>query len=245
MGAAIATAAVNSIVSESVNVMNTFTQNCTVNANSQQIFDFGKGCTSGDVNIKQHGGVTVSQQCLQNGSVSNTIENVMSTRLQQKAQAVSQVLGLGLSVSSAYTNQVDAVSSSITTHFKQTCATNTNSQFVFRCRGANIGNVTIELNNNDNISQSCVASYNVNNDVVQKLHSIISQQSSACQRADFIIAAMTIGAFIFIAIIYFSLQELQGPIGWLVVFLILGSVLSGVIYAYFAPRNKYYPYNRP
>lgn len=246
MGVAIARNAVNSLVSESATVMNVFSQTCSVVAKNTEDITFGQTCrVGGNVNITVPTGPTVSQSCIQTGDVNTSIKSVMRTRLQQKAQAMVQTLGIGVTASENFLNTTNELADEITNHFTQTCFINVSSNFVFNCEGTIGGNVTIIANDNGNFTQQCQTSYSVTTSLQNRLVSSIMQQSSATVGADAILVIIIFVGLIFMMIVYFSLQELTGPVGYLIIFLVLGSSIAGVLYAFFAPTNKLYPYNRP
>lgn len=237
-GIAIASAATNSLMDESVNIMNTFAQTCTVKTSRDVDLDFGKGCTVTNGTFNFNDNVTVSQECIQKSTVTATIKSVMRTKIQQKAQSIAQTLGIGISASSSYIEQAGILADDITNHFTQTCVISNKNTFKLVCEGAKITNITINNNSDGQYGQNCRGSYNINIDLKQRLENSIIQSSSAAVRADAMIVILIFIGFIFTIIIYYSFQELEGPIGWLIVFLILGSLLSGIIYSYFAPQKN-------
>ena len=243
MGVSIAKNSVMSMISSSNDVFQNFASNCSSKAGTD-ITDQNKNCKVkiGQININLD--TTVNQQCFTSAVSMTSLTQQMNLQFKQAAQAITQNFGFfAASDAESFINTSVDLSNKIVQNFTQSCLSNAVNTLGFICNESDIEISGINITSYVSTYQKCTSDYVAQSDItttlVQKLQST-TLASEANAFGSFII----VFAFILIVIVYFALQTLSGPIGWLIVFLVIGSVLSGVLYSYFAPQNKYYPYQK-
>lgn len=244
MGASIAKAASNSMEQVAVDVTNEFFTTCSNNVSSSDTFKFGKGCKTGNIKASIKNKTTISQKCLTQGTVKNSLNQTMKSRLEQQAQSLSQNLGFP---SLSYTNSLIEISQSIadtiTNNIATRCLTNNNNTVKFDCEGANIGDVVFTIENQADIINSCVTNAASYNSLKNSMEQVL-RNSSTAKEADALGSLLIFLGLFAIGVLFFIYEEINSPVGYLVIFVIIAILVGSCIYSYSAAGSGLYPYQR-
>jgi len=250
MGVSISSNAATSIQNQANSIINEFVSSCTIQTKNSQTINsdnckIGGGGGSVKVNISNTS--VINEQCLQNVNVKAQITAKMSSAMQQQAQAITQSLGMpSVAASVDVLNSTQNLANKIVSNFYNTCLINNSSVQSFNCKNSTIGGggqVVFNISNDSTFITDCIQNIVSDSTEVSELTQTISQ-SAVAKEANSIAVFGVFIVLIAIALMYFTMQELNGPIGWLIVFLVIGSILSGILYTYSAVNNNNYPYRR-
>lgn len=245
MGVTVSNTAIKSMQTETENVLNETANACSIDMKTNVTFNAGDDCTVNGVKeiLKQNS--QISTKCMQNVINNNTFQQNLTARLKEKAQTISQSLGMpSVNVNNNLLQQAEDLAVSVTNTVQNNCLIKDDTQVTFNCTGkANVSDVVIEVDKGGDFGTNCYQKVSNANEIKQGMVTSL-KNASTVKEANTLGGVIVIIAFIIIAAIYFSLEELEGPIGWLIVFIILGMVVTSVIYSWMAPKRGYYPYNK-
>lgn len=244
MGASIARAASDSMEQVAVNVTNEFFTTCSNNISTSSAFKLGEGCKTGNINISVENKTTISQKCLTQSTVKNSLNQAMRSQLQQQAQALSQNLGFP---AVSYTNSLVEVSQkiadNITNNIATRCLTNSNDTTKFNCTGAQTGDIVFTVKNSADIVNSCVTNSDAYNSLKSDMEQIL-RNSSTAKEADALGNLLIFLGLFGIGVLFFIYEDINSPIGYLIIFVIIAILVGSCVYSYSAAGMNLYPYQR-
>ena len=246
MGASIATNSVNSMVTNAVNVLNTYAQICSISGTGSQNQINVNGCTLNNDNIDVISNTYVSNTCITNANTQVNIASDISQTMQQAAQAITQQFSFpSLALANNFINDSITLADEISNQYNSTCAVNyVNPNNTLVCTDSTITNSIIKIESFQDLNQKCVADYISTSTVYNKLIDNLSQTSVAKQEDTF--AAILLVIVLFLAVIaWFVIGVADNDIvKWVVVVVILVAVISIVIYTASSKQNGRYPFTK-
>ena len=244
MGASISSNVSKSMQNTAITAINELANACTVDLKTDVTFNVTNDCKVGGKVTVVNEGTQVTLSCIQNTVTSNTFKNQLASSLQQQAQLVSQSLGMpNAQITNQLIQATQQISEEVNNSVKNTCFVKQDNNFVYNCsgKGSEINTDILVSNKNTKYGIDCSQRANLSN----KIDTIVKSQlknSTTIKEANALGGVLVIFALILLVGVYFSLQELNGPIGYLIVFGIIGTMLATAIYSWLAPKRGYYPY---
>lgn len=247
MGGSVSKTVVDSMVSNSIKVINNFEQQCTASPSEQQLVFNLYHCnvgTGGSFNVNNQQYLT--QSCITNSTVQTSISSSVNQAMRQQAQAVVQQFAFGtFSLAEDFINASITLADEISNTYNSTCAAEASKQKIeLNCIDSTINGV-IEVGNYQSITQACIINAVTNSTVYQNAISKFSQSAVAQQQATF--AYILFGFAAILAVFaWFLVSVASTPVvQWLIVGVVLFSVVGSIIYAGTAKSAGNYPYTKP
>ena len=245
MGASVSSNTVNSMIQNSTNIINTYAQLCTVDAQQANNTINLQNCivgTGGAIIINSN--QAVNTNCLTNATNVNTVTSSISQNMRQAAEAITQQFGFpNVAVAQNFINASITLGETIANTYYNTClAKNINTNNTINCNG--VVNGLVEINNVQSSSLSCTLNSVTQSAAYAQVVSLLDQSSVAKEQATFLYVLY--GILVFIAIVaYFLISIADNPlVQWAVVFIVFFFVISSIIYAASAKSNGLVPYSK-
>lgn len=243
MGASIAKNVTQNASSGVNNIANSYVTSCTTTvANNQNITASGNCKVDfGTIDVKNT--AALSTKCMQSNTTITSMRNQIKNKILSNVTSQTQNLGLpSLSVATNISEAATNLANVVTNTYTQTCINSISSNQSFSC--TDNAEVTVNYLNMDNgvqAFQECVQNNISIIDAQNNLESAISQTTAATEENAF---AGFFGIFMIIIgiIAIFFINSLNGPIGWLIVAIIICIAIGSLVYGYLASKNGLYPY---
>lgn len=246
MGIIIAKNTINSMIKSSIDVTNKFTTICTsTNQQANDIINI-TDCTCDQCSIIQNSSAVVSNSCITNTYIKESIKNSVNQNIRQQAQAISASFGFpSVTDSEAFLAASLKIADTVTTTFNNTCTVdNTNSKTVFNCKDSKFQGLVVDQTSYVNVSQNCIFKAIVETDVAN--NAIQKLQSSTLAKQYDTFASLLFGFILLIAVFgWLTIRFAENPavqVG--VVVIILVSLISSIAYAYTARTSGRYPFKK-
>ncbi|HSW76943.1 MAG TPA: hypothetical protein VLG50_07845 [Candidatus Saccharimonadales bacterium] len=247
MGASISTNSVNSMISNSIDVLNTYAQTCAVSGTGAQNQIILNGCTLKDgskIDILNQ--QVVSQSCITNANTQVAISSSVSQTMRQAAQAITQQFSFP-SIASANNFIQDSITLGdfISNTYNSNCSTNiSQGKNEIVCNDSTIDNSIIQIEDFQSVTQQCILNAISNSSIYNTVVNDLRQTSVAKQQDTFAAILGVIALFLAIGAWFVISIARTDAAKWLVVFLVLFFVLSSVIYTATAKERGNYPYTK-
>lgn len=246
MGASIAKSTISSMVNNSIDVINSYSQICTATAGDQNSGINLDGCTIGE------GGKVVvkntqylQQQCITNATTQVAIASSVNQAMRQQANSVIQQFAFGtIADAENFINASITLADQISNVYNSECALASSKQTsTINCKNSTINGV-IEVENYENITQTCILNAITKSEAYQNAITKFEQSAVAKQQATFVYILLAFGLILAVGA-YFLIGIANTPeVQWLIVGIVLFSVISTVIYAITARSSGNYPYRK-
>jgi hypothetical protein len=246
MGISSSTNTINSMIQNTNQIFNTYENICSATQNEVNSVFNVTNCTLSNDKITFNNYQAVSQQCIQNNTVKQSITADVEQAMRQAATAVTQSFSFP-SVASAnnFIENSVKLGTQIANYYNNKCVgEGLQSNQSFTCSGSTINNSVIEFNSFQTLVQQCMATDTAAQDLTSSLISQLDQSASATQQNTF--AYFMLVVVIFIGIIAWAgISISQEPaIQWLIVGLVLVSVVGSVIYTITSKSSGNWPYTK-
>ncbi len=247
MGVSTSSNTIDSMIKDSINVINNYSQVCAITATGAANLISVTGCILENVNILEKNQLIINSSCITNASNQVAISSVVSQSMNQSAQAATSLFDFG-NVTAAK-NFIDAtveLADTISNTFNSTCASKLSAGTnTFVCQGSTIKNSVFTFDNYESITQECIL--NVVNVSEAYTKAVSSLQDSAVAKNE---SVFSILALVFVSILaigaWFIINVATDPFyQWLVVGIVLFFTLSAVIYTITAKNSGNYPFKKP
>jgi len=248
MGVSISKNTIQSMINDTNSIISTYENTCSATGTSTVSQVNTNGCTFGNNDkIIVEGGAFVSQQCIQNNNTKNSIRSSVEQSMRQTAKAITQSFGFpSFSEAQSFIDLSVTLGNQIVDHYYNTCiAQTTSSNVQFNCQGTKFGNGdVVEIKGFTQITQNCLQNNTSINNTVSTLESKLDQTSVAMQQNTFEIFIIVF-IVIILALAYGGISLAQNPIvEYGILFLVLASIISTIVYTVTAKKYNNYPYNR-
>lgn len=234
--------AAKQLVENAQDVAQQFVTKCTTTSDQRNSINLGD-CTIENSTVKITTQNTLDTACIQNVTTQNNMKSNIQTQLAQNAQAVAQNFGIGIntSVSKNLSTSINNVAQTITQLYTTECINAIKTDNTVICDNGIIRNSSILIDNTNDSYNSCTNNINSTNIMIGEIVNALEQSSTAEEANAF--TAFIIIFFIFIGIFaIFFCYSLNGPIGWVIVIVVLILVITSVAYSAFAYSRGNYPY---
>lgn len=248
MGASISKNTIQSMINDTNSIISTYENTCSATGTSTTSQVNNNGCTFGDNDkIIVQGNTYVSQQCVQNNITNNSLKSSVEQSMRQTAKAITQSFGFpSVAVSEDFINQSVILGDQIVNYYSNTCvAATTSSNVEFNCTGTKFGNGdVVEIQGFTQITQNCLQNNTTTNNIVSSLTALLDQSAVATQQNTFEIFII-IFIVIILALAYAGISLADNPlVEYGILFLVLASIISSVVYTATAKKYNNYPYTR-
>lgn len=246
MGAAISNNVSKDIVNTSYSIATSYVQTCQSANKATFNIVANPNCKAqnlGQLDIVNKS--SMNANCLQNSTTENTMQSMIQDQIVAQATAAAQSIGgPSLSFASSLQERAENIAQSIRTLYTQHCVTNNTSDVNITCgSGATQTFTGISIDNEISTYNTCTADNATKNQFISKLSNLIHNETNA-KEAD------TLGGFVIVILIvlaiiaFFFVKTLNGPIGWVIVIIVIAVIIGLAVYAAFAFRNGWYPFKR-
>lgn len=244
MGASVAKQTSQQIINNSYTIANNAVQSCKQSTLNQFDATAGGTCkqTFGPINITN--GTVIEANCVQNVTVKNSMKAQITAQIISQVNAAAQSFGgPSASIADSLNTFAQDTAETISSQFTQNCTGFTDNSSQFSCSGsASQTFQAINVTNTTNGYFACANDATIQNGLVSKLTDKISTTTSA-KEADSLTTVVVV-VLIFLGIFAFIwVRTLNGPIGWVVVILVVALIIGLIVYAIYAYANKLYPFN--
>lgn len=247
MGVSISKNTVQSMINDSNSIISTYENTCTSKGTSTVAQVNIQGCDFGDNNkIIVEGRTNVSLQCIQSNTTTSSIQSSVEQSIRQTAKAVTQSFGFP-TVTDAENFISDSVilGTQIVNYYYNTCIAETTSSNVgFTCKPPSKfgnGNV-IEVKAFTDVTATCLQTNKDINAIVSKLTTNLDNTAVAKSQGIFELFII-IFVVIIIVLAYAGISLAESPlVEYGILFLVLASIISTVVYTITARQNNNYPY---
>jgi len=247
MGGSISKNVITSMVNNSIDVINSYAQTCTSSPSDQQeIFNFNN-CNFGTGGVIQVGNNQyISQSCITNATTQTAISSSVSQSMKQQAQAIVQQFAFGtFGLAEDFINSSVTLADVISNTYNSDCAIAASQQkFTLNCTNSTI-NGKIVIQNNQNITQSCMLNAVTKTEAYQNAINKFSQSAVAQQQATFAYILFGFAAILAVAAYFLVSIADSNVFQWLVVGFVLFTVVGTIIYSATAKSSGNYPYRKP
>lgn len=244
MGASISTNSINNMVNNAINVANTIAVSCTMSGNNLNNVINLQGCTiagGGSINIDET--QIISQVCVSDATVSNSIHTAVQQSIRQTAKAIVQQFAFGtIAAAEDFINSSVNIGETISNSFVGVCNNKASSgALTLNCTNSVIAGA-INFTTYQEANQTCTFNTVFNTKVYNHLIQLLSQTATATQESTFayilfaFVAILAIGAWFVISIADTPLVQ------WAIVGLVLFFVIGSIIYTATARSRGLYPY---
>lgn len=181
MGASVSTNVANQVVSNTVQILNKYNQNCSSASTSHQTIDLS-GCQGSVISgISNMSNTVVNTHCLQDSNTQTQISADVSQQTNQAAMSVVQNFGLpAASVASNITSTITNLAVGVNNTYSQDCSASANANQNITCTNSP-GVVITNINNNatvQNISD-CTATNSTTTTNASNVAQAVSQTAVA------------------------------------------------------------------
>ena len=246
MGASISTNSVDSMIENSIKVINAYEQSCIAPATEQDITFNADDCTFNGQPIKLQNGSVINQSCILNATTQSAITSSVTQAMQQISNSMVQQFSFG-TVASAnnFIKSAIKLGEEISNTYLSKCVVDTTKQSItFNCKNSDISGL-VDFSNFSSTTQNCILTADTINAARQELISQFSQSATATQQSTFLYILLALGLFLGIGA-WFLVSVADNPlIQWGIVGLVLFTVVSSIIYAATAKNSGNYPYTKP
>lgn len=201
MGASVATAVADDVANISMNVVNTYNQQCNSSTVQNQILDIS-GCTNviiDGINNKQK--TVIAVKCLQSDATQTNIDTTVLQGAQQAAQAVTQNFGMpSAGVANTIASQITDLAIKVSNTYISMCAVQIGQGQTLKCKDST--NIIISnVNQEQTTSQlsNCVLNATTVSAAKAALTQTVSQ--SAVAKEENALTALVIAAAIALVIV--------------------------------------------
>jgi len=247
MGISSSTNTVNSMIKNANDVITNY-ENICKSSNSQvnTVFNVSNGCNLDNDHINLSNYQAISQSCIQNNTIQVSMKSDIEQAMRQAATSVTQQFSFpSVSDANNFIKQSIDLGNQIFTNYINSCINiGLNSNLSFNCQGGTIKNTVIEINSYQSLTQQCIANNIDTIGLATKLISRLDQSASATQENTF-------GYFMLIFVLFIGIIAWAGIsvadnplVQWGIVFLVLISVVSSIIYTVTAKSRGAYPYTK-
>lgn len=248
MGVSISKNTIQSMINDTNSIISTYENTCSATGTSTVAQVTTNGCTFGNDNkIIVQGSTYVSLQCIQNNTTQNSIRSSVQQSLQQTAKSITQSFGFpSFAEADNFISLSATLGDQIVNYYYNTCIARTSSTNVgFTCTNSQFGNGNvIEVEGFTQITENCLQNNTAINNIVSQLEASLNQTAVATQQNTFEIFII-IFIVIIIALAYAGISVAESPlVEYGILFLVLASIISTVVYTITARQNNNYPYNR-
>lgn len=247
MGASISTNSVDSMIENSIKVINTYEQSCIAPATEQQIIFNTDGCNFKGSPISFDNGSYIKQDCILNATTQSAISASVTQAISQTATAITQQFSFG-TVASAnnFIKSAIKLGEEISNTYLSKCVQETTDQSItFNCNNSTFVDGMVNFKNFNSTTQNCVLTALTDSKARQDLIANFAQSAYAKQESTFLYILLALGLFLAIGA-WFLVSVADNPlVQWSVVGLIFFSVVGSIIYAATAKNAGNYPYTKP
>jgi hypothetical protein len=234
------------MINDSNSIISTYENTCSATGTSTVAQVETNGCTFGDNNkIIVEGRTNISLECVQNNTTKNSIKSSIEQSMRQTAKAITQSFGFpSFGRAENFIEQSVSLGDQIVEHYYNTClAETTSTQVGYNCQGTTFGNGNvIEVQAFTDITAKCLQNNTSINNIVSDLQSRLDQTAVAQNQNTFEIFII-IFIVIIIALAYAGVSLAESPlVEYGILFLVLASIISTVVYTITARQNNNYPY---
>ena len=246
MGASVSSNTVDSMVKSVVKSIQTYNQTCNVSGTSAQNQIDLSGCVvSKGAEVIINNGQAVNSVCLTNATSKATVTNLVQQTMEQSAQAVVQNIAFGtVAAAQNFIKTATDLGTEISSVYNSRCiVADTSSTNTINCKNSQIDGI-VEINNVQNVVNTCVQNIISNSEIYQKLINQLSQTASAQTEN-----AFAVFLYVFVAILaigaWFVISVARQPIvQYGIVVLVLISAISTIIYTANAKKSGLFPYKQ-
>lgn len=244
MGASIAKSTIDSMLSNSINVINNYEQTCLVNPTQSTVLNFS-GCTTGtggQINVTNN--QVINQACITNATTQVAIASTVNQAMRQQAQAVVQSFAFGtIADAETFLNSSITLADEISNTYNSVCRVQAQQQVTINCTDSTLnGNISVEQS--QNLTQSCLLKAITNSTAYQSAITAFEQSAVAKQQSTFVYLLLAFGLILAVGA-WFLVSIADTPaVQWGIVAIVLFSVISSVIYAVTARQSGNYPYRK-
>ncbi len=246
MGISTSRSTVDSMINNSISVINTYAQTCTAgtqNANNQ--IDLQKCDVTPGGRIVIDSGQAVNISCLTNANTSSAISSSVTQNIRSAAQAISQQFSFpSITDAESFVNASVTLGQAIANTYTSNCLlAQQNQNNTIKCTDSEISGL-VEIQSAQTAAINCVLIANTVNEARNKVISLLDVSSIAKQEPTFVY--LVYGVLIFFAILaWFCISIANNPfIEWGIVFIVFFLVVSTIIYTYTAKSAGNYPYKK-
>lgn len=244
MGNIHATNTLNSVISNSVTILNQSTETCRTTLQQEIDININKCSTVNIIGINFNQSGSISTKCAESNSAKNNVKSEIDSEFKQAATAINQALSLnpGSTSSNNITNLMEQLSVNIQNEFTQNCINSVVNKDTISvtCSGKD-GTANLEylnFNQTANSISNCTLSSTSVNSVITQIKTIISQTAISKVAPLFSLGFIII---ILAAIFLFMYQGEKSLTQIIIVLIIVGSILL-IIYAIFASIYGWVPF---
>ena len=247
MGASISTNSVDSMIENSIKVINAYEQSCIAPETDQKIIFDTNGCDFTSTPIDFNNGSVINQSCILTATTQSAISSSITQSMSQAATAITSQFNFG-TVASAnnFIKSAIKLGEEISNTYLSKCVVGTTSQTTtFTCKDSKFNGGLINFKNFSSTTQNCVLTALTDSKAKQDLIANFTQSAYAKQQSIFLYILLGLGLFLGIGA-WFLVSVADNPlVQWSIVGLIFFSVVGSIIYAATAKNSGNYPYTKP
>jgi hypothetical protein len=240
MGATISSNIAKSLVQDSLSIANTYTQACTTTLGQQNGITVNN-CKGKFDHVNFANTVVINQQCLSSANTTSAMQSSIATALAQKATAIGQSLGLGVTLTNNLVDATTTLAETVTNAYTNACASNITMSNKITCDNSTIDISYVNFQNSAQDYSNCIQQAITNSSAESNISQIINQSSFAKTENSFAILAI-VGGIIVVALIITGGTLFKSPAIWVILIIIILVGIVSLIYAFEAQSRKLYPY---
>lgn len=244
MGTAISHQVSNQIINNSYSIATNAIQKCKASASSQFKAEAGGNCHQNITTVNLTNGTEIEASCVQNVTTNASMQAQITAQVISQVNAAAASLGgPSVSIADSLNDFAQYTAETISNQFTSVCTGLSQNTASFGCGDSatqNIGTINVDNTTSEYLScaNSATVSDNLKNILSDKISSTTAAKETDTLTTIVVIVLIFLGIFGFIFV-----RTLNGPIGWVVVIIVVALIIGLIVYAIFAFSRGLYPFN--